>query len=233
MAAAAPARTAPARRAPARRPPTKSKRRPRPAVTPPGGMARIPATAVGRTAGAVGGLADSGVVIGLSRTRMWIGLLAVLLGGIVALNVWGLGLSASANGIAAEIDALERNNGVVRARVARNESVERVQKTAAAAGLGVPEARAVRYRKVGDDDVAKAAARLESGQIGALAAAPEAAEIELQPTPTITPPPTPAAPDPTPAPAESVPTPSPAPAPAAPSSPEAASSGDGGGGLAP
>lgn len=186
MAAAAPARTAPTRRAPprkapVRRAPAKTRRRSRASATPPGGMARLPASAVGRTAGAVGGLADSGVVVGLSRTRMWIGMLAVLLGGIVALNVWGLGLSASANGIASEIDALERNNSVLRARVARNESVERVQKVAAGAGLGVPEARAIRYREAGAGDLAKAAARLESGQIGALAAAPEPLEVALPP----------------------------------------------------
>ena len=53
--------------------------------------------AVGRTAGAVSGLAESGIVHRLTRGRLWIGLLATLLVGIVALNVLALGFSASAS----------------------------------------------------------------------------------------------------------------------------------------
>jgi hypothetical protein len=53
--------------------------------------------AVGATAGAVGGLADSGLVVRLTRGRLWIGALAMLLVGIVALNVMALSLNATSS----------------------------------------------------------------------------------------------------------------------------------------
>lgn len=183
---AAATRAAPARRvsrpskrasaaAPARKRTTPKRSRSR--ITPPGGMAMIPVTAVGRTAGAVGGLADSGMVVGMTRSRLWIGVLGALLGGIVALNVWGLSLSASTSGTAAKIDALERDNSVLRARVARRLSTDRVQKAARGLGLGVPAPKGVRYLKSGGGDAAAAAKRLAGNEISLLAALPIAPEL--------------------------------------------------------
>src|SRR5687767_11636042 len=95
MPSAAPARSSPARRAPApgRRPRARlAPRRRRSGQTPIAGFVPV---AVGRTAGAVGGLADSGLVVRLTRSRLWIGLLGALLVGIVALNVMALSFNAS------------------------------------------------------------------------------------------------------------------------------------------
>lgn len=135
-------------------------------ITPPGGVAMLPVAAVGSAAGAVGGMADSGFMVGISRGRLWIGLLGVLLGGIVAVNVWGLSLSASTSATAAKIDELERSNSVQRARIAKRGSTERVEAGAAAElGLGVPAADAVRYLTHRDGAAARAAERLASGEV--------------------------------------------------------------------
>ena len=200
----APRRTAGAASAPARRVATPS-RRARPAasrtatrsargsapaakrrsrITPPGGMAMIPVHAVGGAAGAVGGMADSGLVLGITRGRRWILLLGLLLGGIVALNVWGLSMSASTTGSAAKIDDLERANTVLQAKIAKRSSSDRVQALAAGLGLDSPTPKAVRYLKSEGADAAAAARRLSSGQISVLAGlaiAPAFAEATLAP----------------------------------------------------
>lgn len=125
----------------------------------------IPVTAVGRTAGAVGGLADCGVVVGMTRSRVWIGVLGVLLGGIVALNVWGLGLSAGSSATAAKIDAMQRENGVRRARAASSMSNDWISAEVARLGLAVPAPDGVRYLDGGSGDAVKAAERLGNGRI--------------------------------------------------------------------
>src|SRR5690349_7457139 len=115
----APARTA--RAAPARAPrpkprprtaaPQRAPQRRRSQATPIPG--RLVAVGVGRTAGAVGGIADSGLVVRLTRGRLWIGLLACLLVGIVALNVVNLGLNASSSKLAQQADGLQRANSAL------------------------------------------------------------------------------------------------------------------------
>lgn len=155
-------------------------------ITPPGGIAMIPVQAVGGAAGAVGGMADSGVVVGLTRSRLWIGLLAVLLGGIVAINLWGLGLSAATSGTASKIDELERQNTVLEAQIAKRSSSERVQALAAGLGLESPTPKAVKYLKVRGGDAAAAAKRLTEGDIAALtglSVAPELSGASLMPAP--------------------------------------------------
>jgi hypothetical protein len=151
------ARRAPARsatRAPARRPVAS------------GGVVALPVAAVGRTAHAVGGIADSGLVQGLVRSRAWIGVLGVLLAGIVAINVFGLSLSASNSHIAAKIDALERSTSVNRSRIAARTSTDKVQKAASALGLAIPAPADGHYQHAGKHDAAVAAKRLAAGEIG-------------------------------------------------------------------
>jgi hypothetical protein len=143
------------RRAPARRP-----------VASGGGVVALPVVAVGRTAHAVGGIADSGFVHGLVRSRAWIGVLGALLAGIVAINVIGLSLSASNSRVAAKIDALERSTSVSRSRIAARSSTDKIQKAAAALGLAIPEPDNVHYLHSGGDDAAAAAKRLAAGEIG-------------------------------------------------------------------
>jgi hypothetical protein len=136
--------------------------------------------AVGRTAGAVGGLADSGVVFRLTRGRLWIGVLATLLVGIVALNVMALSFNASTTKVASQADSLNRANSALRAQVATNLSNEAVQGEAAERGLVVPEPGAIRYLTPDSGDAQVAARRLEDGdfEIG-----PAPAAIEPIPTP--------------------------------------------------
>lgn len=153
---------------PARRP----ARAPRPAMT---GV-----SAVGRTAVRVGGLADSGVVIGMARGRAWIVVLGILLGGIVALNVWGLGLSAGGSAAAAKIDELQRQSSVLRSRAASRTSIDRIEVAAAELGLAVPPPDGVHYLTGGAADAEKAAERLANGRI--TVAPPPAAEAPVEET---------------------------------------------------
>lgn len=163
---AAPTRTRP------RPSPAKPQRRRR-SATPPAGVVMLPVAAVNGAAGAVGGVADSGFVVGITRGRLWIALLGALLGGIVALNVWGLSLSASTSATAAKIDELERANSVQRARIAKRSSIQRVESNASAElGLGVPSADAVRYVRYRPRAPARAAKRLASGDISVFSALP-------------------------------------------------------------
>jgi hypothetical protein len=114
---------------------------------------------------AVGGIADSGFVISMARSRVWIGVLGVLLGGIVAINVVGLSLSASGSQTSAKIDELVRDNSVQRSRLAHRLSNGRISKQASALGLAVPAPDAVNYLKSGDADAKRAAERLADGSI--------------------------------------------------------------------
>jgi hypothetical protein len=184
MGAAAPARRAPARAparpAPARGPATRrapkragaaAARRPRakaaPArrrthpITPPGGHL-IP-LAVGRTAVAVRGLPDSGLVMRMTSGRAWIGVLSVLLAGIVALNVVSLSIGASSSKIAQETQALQQENSALRARLAVRLSNSRILQTASSLGMVNPDGRDVSYRTASPDQARLAAARLGDG----------------------------------------------------------------------
>ena len=94
---------------------------------------------------AVGGIADSGFVVGMTRGRAWIMVLGLLLGGIVALNVVGLSLSASGSSVSTKVDELQQENSVMRARIANRPSNERTTEAASALGLAVPAPDAVHY----------------------------------------------------------------------------------------
>jgi hypothetical protein len=143
-----------------------------------GGVIALPVVAVGRTAHAVSGLADSGLVSGLARSRAWIVLLGLLLAGIVAINVMGLSLGAANSGIAAKIDALERDNAVQRTRIAERTSTDRIQHKAAALALQIPAPDDVHYLHAGKGDAAEAAKRLAAGEIADTLPADEAAMPE-------------------------------------------------------
>jgi hypothetical protein len=159
----APARKAPARRTPATRRPAARTRRSQ--VTPIPG--RLVAVGVGSTAGAIGGIADSSLVVRLTRGRLWIGLLATLLVGIVALNVVALGLNASSSKVAQQSDGLMRANSALRAKIAGGLASDNVESAARKLGLVVPEPGSIRYLTANPDDVATAAKRLREGAFGA------------------------------------------------------------------
>lgn len=172
-----PARTAPARR--------------RSQTTPVVGLVPI---AVGRTAGAVGGMADSGLVVRLTRGRLWIGVLAALLVGIVALNVLSLSLNASSSHLAQQADGLKRANSALQARIAGEVSNDQVLAGAAMLGLFYPATDATRYLSLKPNDAALAARRLQMGDfaIGGTVAPPvvvdPAATVPVETAPeTVTP----------------------------------------------
>jgi hypothetical protein len=170
MAAAATVRKSPPRRAAGRRPATsrnqasRSAPKRRPQHTPIPG--RLVPLAVGRTAIAVGGLADSGLVLRLTRGRLWIGALATLLVGIVGLNVMALSLNASSSKTAGAGDTLKRQNSTLNARLAEQLSNERVQRAADDLGLVIPEPSSLRFLHPSPGDAAEAARRLRSGDLG-------------------------------------------------------------------
>ena len=173
-------------------------------TTPAAGFA-IPAAAVGRTAVAVGNVADSGLVVRLTRSRLWIGLVAGLLVGIVALNVYALSLSASGSKVAHRAGSLARENSALRAQLTERLSNERIQALAAQLGLSLPESDAIRYLRSSDADARTAAKRLLDGELSSAAAAvtapaPVPTETATAPAP-VEPAPTEAAPVAAPAPA--------------------------------
>src|SRR5690606_37815931 len=140
--------------------------------TPAGPMRLVP-VAVGRTAVAVGGIADSGLFVRLTRSRIWIGLLATLLAGIVGLNVVTLSLNAGSSGTAALTDQLKRENSALRGDLAGVLANDRLQSEASELGLSYPAAGDILDLRLHDGDAAAAAKRLRAGEItiGAPAAA--------------------------------------------------------------
>jgi hypothetical protein len=165
------ARSAPAKRRPAtQRRSTAAKRRQRSHITPIPG--RLVPVAVGATAGAVGGLANSGLVVRLTRGRLWIGALAVLLVGIVALNVMALSLNASSSKTGRQADALKQQNSALRAQLAGEVSSQKVQRLATSLGLIFPEPGDIRYLEPEAGDAAEAARRLRSGELAFTELAP-------------------------------------------------------------
>ncbi|CAN5201832.1 hypothetical protein BH24ACT23_BH24ACT23_03670 [soil metagenome] len=113
----------------------------------------------------MGGLADSGLVMRLTRSRGWIGLVGFLLVGIVALNVYALSLNANSSKTAGTSDELRRENSALRAQIADGLSNERLQNVAARLGLVLPEAGATLLLRPGSDDAAAAARRLKRGDV--------------------------------------------------------------------
>jgi hypothetical protein len=157
LAAPAPAR-APRPKAVPRAP---SRRQPPPRR--PGGQL-IP-IAVG-TASAVRRLPDTGLIVRLTRGRVWIGVLGVLLAGIVALNVVTLSLAASAGHVDQNLQALLGENSLLRSREAKLAGVARVHSEAAALGLSVPQVDQIGAIHATRGDATLAARRLSAAGAG-------------------------------------------------------------------
>ena len=158
-----PSRAQPARRAAGRASARGRRAQPRRRqITPIGGFVPV---AVGATAGAIGGLADSGLVVRLTRGRLWIAALGILLVGIVALNVVTLSLNASSSKVAQQTDGLKRANSTLRARIEGEQSNEQVQAAADKLGLFYPPPNAVEQLRPSRGDAEAAARRLEEGDV--------------------------------------------------------------------
>jgi hypothetical protein len=157
--ATVPTRRAPARKTPARRAPTRAPQRARPKTKRSGGQPSL-AIAVGRTAGAVRQLPDSGLVVRMTRGRAWIAVLGVLLVGIVGLNVVTLSFAASSGKIDEQISTLEAENSMLKGKVAKRYGPDRIRNEAAAQGLRMSTELGPRVLSYSPADVGIAAARL-------------------------------------------------------------------------
>jgi hypothetical protein len=136
------------RRAPARRP----------------GAHLIP-IAVG-TATAVRQLPDSSLMVRLTRGRAWIAVLGVLLIGIVAVNVATLSFAAAGGQIEKNIEALEKENSLLRARDAQRSGAARVRSEASALGLVAGSTDQASRIRASGRDVRIAAQRLAAAGSG-------------------------------------------------------------------
>jgi len=172
--AAAPAR-APSRKAPARKKPIKVQlapaptrkkapaRRSAPARRPGGQLIPI---AVG-AATAARHLPDSSLMVRMTRGRLWIGVLGVLLAGIVAVNVMTLSLSASAGHIEQNIEALSQENSILNSRDAQRSGSARVRYEAGSTlGLAPVTTDQLSYVQASPRDVSVAAQRLAAAGTG-------------------------------------------------------------------
>jgi hypothetical protein len=145
---------------------TKTKSAPRPQRLParrPGGHL-IP-IAVG-TASAVRQLPDSSLIVRLTRGRVWIAVLGVLLTGIVAVNVATLSFGAAEGRIEKNIGALEKENGLLQARDATRSGAARVRHDAAAQGFVAAPVDQIATLKASPRDIRIAAARLDAAGSG-------------------------------------------------------------------
>jgi hypothetical protein len=140
----------------------------RPTAVPAGAPLRRPAAAGaavrGRTSGfeRVRALPDHRVVDGLLRSRAWIVIVAVLLGGIVAMQVSLLKLNAGISRAVETSATLERQNADMQDAIARLSSGERVRRAALRAGMVAPPAGDIGFlRSRGSRDAALAAERVQ------------------------------------------------------------------------
>lgn len=157
---AATARTAPATRpAPRRRP----RRAPSPAARPrlAAGAALLPQAAV-RSVGAVRDISDSSLIMRLTRGRGWIAVLCALLGGIVALNVLSLSLSAGSGRTSLQIDDLKTQVSALQAQIDERLAASRVEDEASRLGLAVPDPKAITYLSASDGDAQRLARLLST-----------------------------------------------------------------------
>jgi hypothetical protein len=120
------------------------------------GAALFPQAAV-RSAGAVRDLSDSGLIVRLTRGRSWIAVLCALLGGIVALNVLSLSLTAGSGRTSLQIDELKTEVSSLRARIDERLSAAKVEAEAARLGLANPDPRAITFLSAADANAARLA----------------------------------------------------------------------------
>jgi hypothetical protein len=104
-------------------------------------------------------LPETRLVDGLLRGRVWIWLIGLLLGGIVAMQVSLLKLNAGISRAVTASGTLERQNADIEADIAKLSSGERVRAAAAREGMVMPLAGDVTYLSARPDRDAQLAAR--------------------------------------------------------------------------
>jgi hypothetical protein len=106
-------------------------------------------------------LPETRMVDRLLRGRVWIWMVGILLGGIVAMQVSMLKLNTGIGRAVTTTATLERQNAGLEADIARLSSSERARSAAAAKGMIMPPAGANEYlRSHGDRDPNRAARRM-------------------------------------------------------------------------
>jgi hypothetical protein len=120
------------------------------------GAALFPQAAM-RSAGAVRDLSDSGLIVRLTRGRGWIAVLCTLLGGIVALNVLSLSLTAGSGRTSLQIDELKTDVSSLQARIEERLSAIRVEAEAVRLGLANPDPEAITFLRASDADARRVA----------------------------------------------------------------------------
>jgi hypothetical protein len=104
-------------------------------------------------------LPEHRVVDGLLRGRVWIWLVGLLLGGIVAMQVSMLKLNTGISRAVTTMGTLERQNANLEADIARLSASERVQSAALAEGMVAPPAGSMEFLTARPDRDPKQAAR--------------------------------------------------------------------------
>jgi hypothetical protein len=120
------------------------------------GAALFPQAAM-RSAGAVRDLSDSSLILRLTRGRGWIAVLCALLGGIVALNVLSLSLTAGSGRVSLQIDELKTQNSVLRGQIDERLSASKVEAEAVRLGLANPDPEAITFLTAKDADARRVA----------------------------------------------------------------------------
>jgi hypothetical protein len=120
------------------------------------GAALFPQAAM-RSAGAVRDLSDSGLIVRLTRGRGWIAVLCALLGGIVALNVLSLSLTAGSGRLSLQIDELKTQNSALRAQIDERLSASKVEAEAARLGLENPNPELITFLSANDANARRVA----------------------------------------------------------------------------
>lgn len=96
----------------------------------------------------------------MTRNRIWVGVLASMLCGIVALNVYSVSLNAKAGAVTAKVERLERDNSAIRGEIAERLSSDRVATMAPSLGMVVVNPTEARYLEIEPGDAAEAARNL-------------------------------------------------------------------------
>ncbi len=110
------------------------------------------------------GLPDSRLLDRLLRGRIWIGLIAVLLFGLVFLNVSLLRMNSAAGNNAEQVKELRIQNDRLNAKVSRLQGGDRLDRVAGRLGLVMPEPGSVHYLSARESDVEQAARALRGGR---------------------------------------------------------------------
>jgi hypothetical protein len=119
-----------------------------------------------RAIDALAGASNSPFLDRLIRSRLWIGILAFLLIGIVAMQLFVLRLNSDIGRTLAREAALERQNTLTTIADSSASAGNLVEPTAAAAGMTVAPAESLHFVTVSHSDLQRAAAALQTATSG-------------------------------------------------------------------